>query len=139
MSWYISQEYEVAMTVVESWISHYSLDSMVGPSTFHCLDEVLLIQEIFFILKCACLGASLNTLKLLSAIFYQIFIFHQMIALQKLWKMFFISSRKLFSFLTYSNFCIFVFPSFFLSAIVLDVDPRKILKFMMSSTVQIRT
>ena len=36
-----------------------------------------------------------------------------MIALQKLWKMFFISSRKLFSFLRYLNFCIFVFPLFF--------------------------
>ena len=45
--------------------------------------------------------------------FYQIFIFYQMIALQKLWKMFFISSGKLFSFLRYSNFCIFIFPSFF--------------------------
>ena len=32
-------------------------------------------------------------LKLVSAIFYQIFIFDQMIALQKLWKMFFISSK----------------------------------------------
>ena len=37
-------------------------------------------------------------LKIVSAIFYQIFISHQMIALQKLWKMFFISSKKLFSF-----------------------------------------
>ena len=44
---------------------------------------------------------------------YQIFLFHQTIALQKLWKMFFISSKKLFLFLRYSNFCIFVFPSFF--------------------------
>ena len=52
-------------------------------------------------------------LKLGSAIFYQIFIFHQMIALQKLWKMFFISSKNLFSFLRYLNFCIFIFPSFF--------------------------
>ena len=52
------------------------------------------------------------TLKLMSAIFYQIFIFNQMIALQKLWKMFFISSKKLFSFLRYSSFCISVFPSF---------------------------
>ena len=50
-------------------------------------------------------------LKLVSAIFYQNFIFHQMIALQKLWKMFFISSKKLFSFLRYLDFCIFVFPS----------------------------
>ena len=34
-----------------------------------------------------------------------------MIALQKLWKMFFISSKKLFSFSRYSNFCNF-FPYF---------------------------
>ena len=47
------------------------------------------------------------------AIFHQIFIFHQMIALQKLWEMFFISSKKLFSFSRYSNFCILVFPHFF--------------------------
>ena len=53
------------------------------------------------------------SLKLVSAIFHQMFIFYQMIALQKLWKTFFISSKKLFSFLTYLNFCIFVFPSFF--------------------------
>ena len=57
-------------------------------------------------------------LKLASAIFYQNFIFHEMIALQKLWKIFFISSKKLFLFSRYSNFCIFIFPSFFsLSAI----------------------
>ena len=36
----------------------------------------------------------------------------QMIALQKLWKVFFISSKKLFSFLRYWHFYIFVFPSF---------------------------
>ena len=48
---------------------------------------------------------------LVSAIFYQIFIFDQMIGLQKLWKMFFISSKKLFLFSRYSNFCNF-FPSF---------------------------
>ena len=44
--------------------------------------------------------------------FYQIFIFHQMIALQKLWKMFFISTKKLFSFLRYSDICISFFTSF---------------------------
>ena len=51
-------------------------------------------------------------LKLVSAIFHQFFIFKQMIALQKLWKMFFISSKKLFSFSRYSNFYVSVFPSF---------------------------
>ena len=63
-------------------------------------------------------------LKLVSAIFLQIFIFHHMIALQKLWKMFFISSKKLSSFSRYSNFCISIFPSFSLSAIALELDPR---------------
>ena len=40
--------------------------------------------------------------------------FHQMIALQKLWKMLFISSKKLFSFSRYPNICIFSssFPLF---------------------------
>ena len=52
-------------------------------------------------------------LKLVCTIFYQVLIFHQMITLQKLWKMFFISPKKLFLFSRYSNFCIFVFPSFF--------------------------
>ena len=51
-----------------------------------------------------------KSIKLVSAIFYQNF-FHQMIALQKLWKMFFISSKKLFSFSRYSNFYNFS-PSF---------------------------
>ena len=51
-------------------------------------------------------------LKLVSAVFYQFFIFHQMIALQKLLKMFFISSKKFSSFSRYSNFCISAFPSF---------------------------
>ena len=51
-------------------------------------------------------------LKLVSAIFYEMFTFHQIVALQKLWKMFFISSKKLFSFSRCSNFCISTFPSF---------------------------
>ena len=55
----------------------------------------------------------IGNLKLVSAIFYQIFIYHQAIALQNIWKMFFISYKKLFSFSRYSSFCIFVFPSFF--------------------------
>ena len=43
---------------------------------------------------------------------YQIFISLQMRALQKLWKILFISSKKLSSFSRYSNFCISIFPSF---------------------------
>ena len=38
--------------------------------------------------------------------------FHQMRALQKLWEMTFIPSKKFISFLRYLNFCISVLPSF---------------------------
>ena len=38
------------------------------------------------------------------------FFFHQMIALRKLWKILFISSKKLFWFSRYSNFCNFSLP-----------------------------
>ena len=48
-------------------------------------------------------------LQLVATIFYQYFIFYQMTALQKLWKMFFISPKKLFLFSRYLNFCIFIF------------------------------
>ena len=51
-------------------------------------------------------------LKLVSAIFSKFLFFHQMIALQKPWKMLFISSKKLFLFSRYSIFCISVLPSF---------------------------
>ena len=71
-------------------------------SKFECLTSIVLLFSI-----------NIRWLKLVSTIFYQIFIFHQMITLQKLWKMFFISSKKLFSFLEYLHFSIFVFPSFF--------------------------
>ena len=69
--------------------------------------------------------------------FYQIFIFNKIIALQKLWKMFFISSKKLFSFSRYSNFYISIFPSFSLSVIALGVDPTYILKLMSAIFYQI--
>ena len=76
---------------------------------------------------------NLWNLKLMSAIFYKIFIFPQMIDLQKLWKMFFyFISKALFV------IQIFVFLNsslFSLSAIVLEVDSRKISKFMTSSLV----
>ena len=55
---------------------------------------------------------ALFCLTLASAIFIKFSIFHQTIALWKLCKMFFISSKKLFSFSRYSNFCISVFPFF---------------------------
>ena len=50
--------------------------------------------------------------------------------------MFFISSKKAFFFLEIFKFLYLHLPLFFsLSAIALEVDPRKILKFMTSSTV----
>ena len=65
------------------------------------------------------------SLKLVSAIFIKFLFFHQMIALQKLWKILFISSKKLFSFSRYSNVCIFVLPFFFyLLAIAFEDDRR---------------
>ena len=51
-------------------------------------------------------------LKLVSAIFYQ-FLFYQMIVVQKLWKMLFISPKKLFSFSRYSHFLHSPSPLFF--------------------------
>ena len=54
---------------------------------------------------------STRNLKLVAAIFCQIFICHHMIVLQKLWKILSISSKKPFSLLRYSNFCISIFPS----------------------------
>ena len=45
-----------------------------------------------------------------ACVIFYIFIFNQMIALQKLWKTFFILSKKLFSFLRHSNFSISIFP-----------------------------
>ena len=57
----LAREIRLAMTVVvELWITHYSLDPMVLTSNFHCVDEVFLVRETFFILKCAYLGAFIN-------------------------------------------------------------------------------
>ena len=56
--------------------------------------------------------ADLPLLKLVSAIFWEIF-FHQMITVQKLENIIFVSSKKLFSFLRYSNF-VFPFSPLFL-------------------------
>ena len=76
------------------------------------LNELMTNQSQAFHNFQSTLGSDSLHLKLVSAIFYHIFIFHQMIALQELWKMSFISPKKLFSFSRYSNFCIPVFPSF---------------------------
>ena len=48
----------------------------------------------------------------MTTIFSQFFIFHQMIALQKPWKRFFISSKKLFSFSRYPFFLFSSYPFF---------------------------
>ena len=51
----------------------------------------------------------LQRLRVVSAIFYHFFIFHQTIALQKLWKMFFLFHLK--SFFRSRDIQVFVFPS----------------------------
>ena len=56
------------------------------------------------------LGCTCSHVAGVAPIFYEIFIFSSN-DLQKLWKMFFISSKKLFSFSRYSSFCN-LFPSF---------------------------
>ena len=56
----------------------------------------------------------LSMLKLVSAIFYQIFISHQLIALQKLWKMFFyFITKKVLFVLEIFKFLYFHLPLFF--------------------------
>ena len=69
-------------------------------------------------------------LKFVSAIFYQIFIFHQMIAIQKLWKIIFVSSKKALFVLEIFKF-LYIHPSLFfaLSAIALEIDSRKMLVY----------
>ena len=77
--------------------------------------EEILNRKIHFLCSVNSLQCFLCTefsLKLVSVIFCQIFIFRQMIAIQKIWKMFFISSKKLFSFSRYSNFVILSSPLF---------------------------
>ena len=69
-------------------------------------------------------------LQLVCAIFYQVFIFSSNDTLQKLWKMFFILPKKLFSFSRYSNFCNFS------SSFLLFPDSKgqmEVESFMMSS------
>ena len=69
-----------------------------------------------------------RALKLVPTIFYQIFIFHQMISFQRLWKMFFIWSKSSFRSWDIQILVYLSSPLFSLSAIALEVDSRKILK-----------
>ena len=72
------------------------------------------------------LRGSHRQLKLVSSIFIKFLFFHQTIALQKLWKMLFISSKKLVSFsikiFNFLYFCPTLF--FYLLAIALEDDWR---------------
>ena len=70
---------------------------------------VLLSMNIFFQIKHVLV--QINRLTSLKTCVRYFSFFHQMIALQKLWKMLFISSKKLFSFSRCSNFRISVVPS----------------------------
>ena len=55
----------------------------------------------------------LLNIKSLCLLFLSEFYFSPNDSPSEIWKLFFISSKKLFSFSRYSNFCTFVFPSFF--------------------------
>ena len=67
------------------------------------------------------------------AIFYQNFIFHQMIVFQKLWKTLFYFIKKALFVLKIIKFLYIHLPLFFsLSAIALEVDSRKILKYCLN-------
>ena len=56
--------------------------------------------------------------------FIKFLVFHQLIAPQKLWKVFFISTKKHFSFSRYSNFCNFFssFPHFTDAEVQMEVE-----------------
>ena len=54
-----------------------------------------------------------KNLKLVSVIFYQIFIFHQIMVLQKLWNMFFYFIKKALFVLEIFKFLYFLLPLFF--------------------------
>ena len=73
-------------------------------------------------------------LELVPVIFHQNFIFHQMIALLKYEKCLF-HLKSSFRSPDIQIFVFSYFPFFPLSAIALEVDSRKILKFITSSTV----
>ena len=78
-----------------------------------------------------------NYLKHVSTIFYQIFIFHKMIALSKLWKMFLISSKKF-------RFLYFHLPLFFSMVLFTRQDSTEFENFqsefdkLLSKTVSIK-
>ena len=74
-------------------------------------------------------------LKLVSTILYQIFIFHQIIALKNYEKrfLFYLKSSFVLEILKFLYFHLSLFFSF--SATALEVDSRKILEFMASSIV----
>ena len=82
---------------------------------YHFTEKQPTWENLFFtvpIIKMRMCGGYIS-LKLVSAIFYQISIFPPNDSPSKTVKMFFISSKKLFSFSTYLIFCIFPLPFHF--------------------------
>ena len=76
-----------------------------------------------------------NPLKLVSAIFYQIFIFHQMISLQKLWKFFLFHLKCSFRSRDIQILVFLSSPLFSPVSNCFRSWSKKILKYMASSTV----
>ena len=99
----------------QTFIFSIFFDAMfIGPVLFICMLKFLSPSlEHKYMLKVdnKDTGKCVILSKLCPLFFIKFLFFHQMVGLQKLWKMCFISSKKLFSFLRYSNFCIFL-PSF---------------------------
>ena len=83
--------------------------------TFEHIQQIHLISLLLTLNMYLLVGHKIKSTKQLKSCvhyFNGIFILSTVIALQKLWKILFISSKKLFSFLRYSNFCFSLLLSF---------------------------
>ena len=102
---------------LESEESILSIDLRLEELQWHEVVKLLIKEDVYIQSnmkgrnKANKMGNPFENLKLVSTIFIKFLFFHQMRLLQKLWKMLFISSKQLFSFWRYSNFCISVLPS----------------------------
>ena len=93
------------------------LDNVICNAAFYAADDTT--KQIscvisYFVSWSFCLLFFINFFKFFIYSFIIIFFLHQVIAFQKLWKMFFIASEMLFLFSRYSSFCKFFssFPHF---------------------------
>ena len=97
------------LNITESFQNMYPMkqQSFLFTTNFLCVFIYYNLSMSLKIIHTTVGQVEVSLLKLVSAIFYQIFISHQMIALKNLW-----TTKKLISFSRYWNFCIFNFPFF---------------------------